>query len=112
MNINELTLGQAKELVGLFSKNATHESHPWEIGGNYFIRTVTMAQTGRLIAVYAQEIVLEDAAWIADTGRFAQAVATGNFSEIEPFPDNHKVIVGRSSIVDALKIPTLPRSQK
>lgn len=83
----------------------------WRIGGKYLIRTVTMIDTGRLVEVDDHELVLEDAAWIADTGRFTQAIAEGTFSEVEPFP-NGRVIIGRGSIVDAVEIPTLPRKQK
>jgi hypothetical protein len=83
----------------------------WEIGKNYLIRTVTMIDTGRLVAVTPQELVLEDAAWIADTGRFAQAISTGSFNEIEPFPDGCRVIIGRAAIIDAVQITTLPRTQ-
>ena len=57
------------------------------------------------------EIVLEDAAWIADTGRFSQALAAAEFSEVEPFPCG-RVIVGRGSIIDAVQIKIAPRSQK
>lgn len=83
----------------------------WEVGTNYLIRTVTMFQTGRLTFVTDQELVLEDAAWIADTGRFSDALISGSFEEIEPFPDG-EVIVGRGSIIDAVKIKILPRAKK
>ena len=84
--------------------------HPWEIGANYLIRTATMTNSGRLIAVYKDELVLADAAWIADTGRFAPAIETCEFLEVEPFPN--EVIIGRGSIIDATKIARLPRIQK
>lgn len=72
---------------------------PWVIGANYFIRTVTHHYTGRLEAVYQKELVLSEVAWIADDGRFHNALATGQFNEIEPMIGN--VIIGRGSIVDA-----------
>ena len=112
MNIDDLTIGQARHLVDLFSgMKAQEQNEPWEIGENYLIRTVTMTDTGRLVAITPNELVLEDAAWIADTGRFADALETGNFDEIEPFPDG-RVIIGRSAIIDAVKIQSLPRIQK
>ena len=43
---------------------------PYEVGKNYFIRTVTMSYTGKLIWVGEHELVLESPAWIADSGRF------------------------------------------
>lgn len=100
MNVDDLTLGQLKEIKSMCSVAEKSSPHLWEIGKNYFIRTVTMIQTGRLIAVTEHELALEDAAWIADTGRFHEALKTGKFSEVEPYPDG-KVIIGRGSIVDA-----------
>ncbi len=111
MDINQLTIGQAQELMKLFG-SAPAQAHPYEVGQPYFIRTVTHHLTGRLIAVHEHELVLEDAAWIADDGRFAQALEKGEFSEVEPFPTGRRVIVGRGSLIDATTINTTPRSQK
>lgn len=83
----------------------------WVLGEKYIIRTVTMIQTGRLVYMDEHELVLEDAAWIADTGRWADALATGSLSEIEPFED--EAIVGRASICDAtIWKHALPRVKK
>lgn len=111
MNIEDLTLKQIREIASRTSGAVTADNSAWEIGANYLIRTVTMADTGRLVAVTAQELVLEDAAWIADTGRFSQAVEKAEFGEVEPFP-NGRVIIGRGAIIDAVKIKLTPRSQK
>ncbi len=83
----------------------------WEIGKTYLIRTVTMIDTGVLIAVTDQELVLTDAAWIADTGRFADAIKSAEFNEVEPFPDG-EVIIGRGAVIDAVKINKSPRLQR
>ena len=93
------------------TKEISNASAPWKVGENYFIRTVTHHYTGKLAAVHAQELVLTDAAWIADDGRFMQAVASGQFNEVEPYPDGD-VIIGRGSILDATIISAVPRSQK
>jgi hypothetical protein len=111
MNINELTIGEAREIAKFISPPASNAESVWEIGKNYLIRTVTMTDTGRLVAVTDHELVLEDAAWIADTGRFAKALEGAEFSEVEPFPDG-RVIIGRGAVVDAVQINTLPRVQK
>ncbi len=108
MDINE-----ALELLSALSKPKGDTSHPWQIGKNYFIRTVTMAQTGKLVAVHEKELVLERAAWIADTGRFADAMAdTSKFSEVEPWPADEPVIVSRAAVIDAVVIQNLPTGQK
>lgn len=109
MNIEQLTISEARSIAALF---AGASSSPYEVGKSYFIRTVTMAYTGKLVAVTPQELILEDAAWIADTGRFADAMKTGTYSEVEPWPDGRKVIIGRGAIIDASQCDTLPRSQK
>jgi len=114
MNINELTIAQAREIANLFtatSASGNPDSSAFQIGQPYLIRTVTMAISGRVVSVTRHEIVVEDAAWIADTGRFSDAVKSGKFSEVEPFQDG-PVIIGRSSLIDATRIPETPRSQK
>jgi hypothetical protein len=72
--------------------------HPYTVGTTYIIRTVTMYYTGRLQSVWPGELVLSDAAWIADTGRFSTALSTGKLSEVEPYPG--ECIVSRAAIVD------------
>ena len=84
----------------------------FEIGKNYFIRTVTHHYTGKLVSVGEKELVLTQAAWIADDGRFAQAVASGEFNEVEPYPAEARVIIGRGALLDAVVIPKLPVTQK
>lgn len=49
MNINDLTIGQARELAELFTTGAAIHHQPFEIGKNYLIRTVTMIDTGRVV---------------------------------------------------------------
>lgn len=86
---------------------------PYTIGANYQIRTVTMIYTGKLLAVHPLEMVISDASWIADTGRFADACARGTYSEVEPYPEGRQVVIGRGAIVDAFVIEfPLPRTQK
>lgn len=85
--------------------------HPFQIGKTYVIRTVTMIQLGRLTAVYPQELVLEDASWIADTGRFANFLKDPELrSESEPFCA--PCIVGRGAIVDAQVVRDVVLAQK
>ena len=116
MDISKLTIGEAREIAALFGNKlacTANDSHPFEVGENYFIRTVTHHFTGKLVEVHPNELVLEQAAWIPDDGRFAQAVDKGTFSEVEPFPDGAKAIINRASLVDAVKIGfKLPISQK
>jgi hypothetical protein len=111
MSIDDLTIGEAKQLAGMFGGIGGDVHQPYKIGKAYLIRTVTMIQTGRVVEVGPQEIVLEEAAWIPDTGRFSSALKSLNFSEVEPFPDG-RVIVGRGSVIDAVEIEKTIRELK
>ena len=112
ISLDELTIGQARELVrqmGAVVQPPTHEF--WQIGKPYLIRTVTMIDTGILVAVTEHEIILSDAAWIADTGRFAAALKACEFNEVEPFPEG-LVSVNRGSIIESVRIKKAPRGVK
>ncbi len=70
-----------------------------DFGDKVFVRTVTHYYTGRIIQSPDDKfIALADAAWIADTGRFHQALSTGKLAEIEPFPAGVLIAVG--AVVD------------
>ena len=117
MNIDELTYGQIKEIASVLSNGNQQPSasHPFEIGKPYLIRTVTHISTGVLKSVGKQELVLTDACWIADTGRFADQFSKSTaemFNEVEPWPLGNDVVIGRGAIIDATKINGLPSSQK
>jgi hypothetical protein len=80
----------------------------WVVGKAYLVRTVTMIDTGILVSIDDHEVILKDAAWIADTGRFNEVLKSGNFGEVEPFPEG-LVAVGRSAIIDVVQIAKAPR---
>jgi hypothetical protein len=83
----------------------------FEVGKAYFIRSVTYHYTGRLVTITDTDLVLASAAWIAESGRFSEALKIGRLNEVEPYPD--KVILQRSAIVDACEwLHDLPREVK
>ena len=102
-------LGEEEEQTS--PKTSQSTTAPYFIGKGYFIRTVTMHYTGRLVEVHDQELVIEEAAWIADSGRFSDALKSGDFSEVEPLEG--RIVIGRGSIIDAIPYEgKLPREQK
>jgi hypothetical protein len=82
------------------TKKSEANCHPYKIGKNYLISTVTTYELGRLVAVGEHELVIEDAAWVAYTGRFGEALKSGKIDEAEPYPSG-PVIVGRGGIITA-----------
>jgi hypothetical protein len=106
MKIDDLTIGEAKELAGMFGKcAATSQDAHWSIGDTFFIRTVTYHLVGELKTVTPQELVLKGGTvmWVADDGRFTEAMSKGVFAETEIYGDQD-VIVGRGSITDAMRL--------
>ena len=105
----ELTLVELKELIGGNQKPGL--SHSYKVGENYIIRTVTFFYTGKLEAVTDTDLLLSDAAWIADTGRWADCLKTGKLNEVEPFTE--AVIIPRGVVIDATVWKhALPKDQK
>jgi len=85
--------------------------NPIAVGSAVIIRTVTTYFTGRIAEISAEMIVLTEAAWIADTGRWSVALSTGALNEVEPFPG--PVAVFRGAIVDVtMWSHELPRTAK
>jgi hypothetical protein len=90
---------------------ATEAKAAFEIGKSYFIRTVTYHLVGK-VTKYAQGgfLMLSDASWIADSGRFTQAIKDGKLNEVEPVGD---AIVNLAAITDAFPwLHALPAAQK
>lgn len=111
MNINEMTIGQVKEIQSLIGEKKDKYEPLAEIGGKIFIRTVTHHYTGQVVKCNRDWLELSEAAWIADDGRFNNFLKTGDANEIEPFEDNVRIPIG--GILDiTLWKHALPRSVK
>ena len=55
------------------------------IGKKFFFRTVTYHLVGEVVKSISSSILeLKNASWVADSGRFMQAIRDGVLSEVEP----------------------------
>lgn len=80
------------------------------VGKKLLIRTVTNYFTGEVIGRVGGFLELADAAWIADTGRFADAITTGKLNEVEPIG---RTWVSTGAVVDFTEWNhPLPKDQK
>ena len=87
------------------------DCEPFKVGTAYLIRTVTHYAVGRLVYYENGFMVLSDASWVADTGRFHDALKSGDLNEVEPFIG--KQIINTSAIIDATEwTHKLPAEQK
>lgn len=84
--------------------------YPFKIGNKYLIRTVSYFALGQLERIDGDFLVLSQASWVADTGRFTQALEKGTLSEVELTGECY---VNLASIVDAFPWKhDLPKTQK
>ena len=100
MSIENLTLKEIREVGNMLRSESYGKPCPFKIGTAYLIRTVTHYWTGRVIAITGDFLELEDAAWIADTGRYHEAISKGLLGEVEPAGDS---IVALGAVIDAVK---------
>ena len=111
MNIDELTIGQVKAINAL-GINATPEK-VFVIGESVLIRTVTMFWIGTVVKETDRFVYLSPAAWVADTGRFADCLAKGELSEVEPVTTGHVERIAIGAIVDvSVWSHAVPTAQK
>ena len=127
-DVTSMTIADVQKLVNeLHEKANKKQSIPkpvpaktgewyWQAGANYHIRTGTHHYTGTFVGFNGpnnSEIIITNAAWIADDGRFADAIATGKLNEVEPYPDGEHVVINRQFINSAVRVGwDMPRSQK
>lgn len=73
---------------------------PFELGKSYFIRTVTYHVIGTVDKISGPFLVLSEASWVADSGRFSKAIAEGELFEVEYIG---QMFVNTSAIADATR---------
>ena len=91
------------------------DSLPFKIGTAYLFRTIGYHWLGRVTAITGKFLTLDDATWVADTGRFNEALlgklAELPQSELEPSP--RPVHINADHITDAVEYPyQLPKGVK
>ncbi len=98
--LEDIKVSQLLKLANALSGDSQQPQMPfWHLGKAYFIRTVTMHLVGELSAFNDKELLLRNASWVADSGRFHDALKAGELNEVEPFVND--VILNRDCIVDA-----------
>ena len=80
------------------------------IGKCFFFRTITYHCVGKVIKRFGSFLQLQDASWIADSGRFMQFIKEGKLNEVEPVGTE---FVNLNSVVDFFPWKhALPKEQK
>ena len=80
------------------------------IGSKYFFRTVTYHLVGKVESVFGNFLYLKNASWVADSGRFMNAIKEGKLNEVEPVGDAY---INMSTVTDFFPWKhSLPKEQK
>ena len=80
------------------------------IGKNVFFRTVTYHILGKVVKVIGNQVQLEKASWVADSGRFTEFIRNGEINEVEIMGD---WFVNLNSVTDyGIWKHSLPTKQK
>ena len=111
MNIDNLTFGELKQIATMFGGNKQVEESPFEIGKAYLFRTVTHIDIGRVTAIKGKFVMLDDASWVADTGRYHDCLKSGDINEYESYPDGNGL--NTTALIDFCEWNhELPKGQK
>lgn len=109
LNISDETYAKVKDLLEA-DEQLDISSLDDMVGKKLFIRTVTYHMVGKVKKRVGAFIELEDASWIADSGRFSNAIKDGTLDEVEPVGT---AWLNLSSIVDFFPWKhALPKDQK
>lgn len=92
-----------EEEITTFVRNSIVEAMcppiPVVRGKIYLIRTVNLANVGKVKDIVGKFLILTGASWIANTGKFSDCLRKDdNFKEVEPFLDD--VYINVDTIID------------
>ena len=108
LEISDETFEKIKDQIGYDFKEI--DSLEDLIGGKFFFRTITYHMLGRVKKVSGKIITLESSSWIADSGRFSDAIKKGELNEVEPVGESY---LNFDSVVDFFAWKhDLPKEQK
>lgn len=109
LQISDETYERIKEQLKSDEK-VNFDSYNDFVGKSFFFRTVTYHIIGKVVKIVGSMLQLEQACWVADSGRFMNAIKDGTLNEVEPVGD---WFVNIEAVVDfGLWIHELPKKQK
>ena len=100
----ETGLGSDK-IITLFERFLITQENPFIVGKKYLLRTVTHITVGEVDKIIGSFLIMKKSCWVADTGRFADALKEGTYSEVEMHPENG-CGVNWQSLIDFFELDT------
>lgn len=83
INVSEETYEAIKNQLGEVEKLDVSELSDL-VGKKFFFRTVTYHIVGKVEKIVGNMAQLSGASWVADSGRFMNAIKDGELNEVEP----------------------------
>jgi hypothetical protein len=80
-----------------------------KVGDKFLFMYVTHYFTGRVVEITPSEVVIDNAAWIPDTGQFNECIKDGTVAHCQPCPNDVQVRIPRPCIT-VQWIHNLPRT--
>lgn len=97
LNISDETYEKIKDQL-LVDEIIDVDNYDDFIGKKMFFRTVTYHMIGKVKKIIGDFLQLENASWIADSGRFMDFIKYGHAQEVEPVGT---VLLNIKTVVDA-----------
>lgn len=104
IEISDEKYEELKDQLGEYKEIFNYEDL---IGSKWYFRAVTYHTVGEVKKIVGRFVYLKNASWVADSGRFMNAIKEGTLSEVEPVGD---AFVNLDTVVDFFpwkhKLPT------
>lgn len=83
LEISDETYERIKEQLGN-GEDADLNSYKDLVGKKWYFRTVTYHMVGEVVKLVGSFVMLKNSSWVADSGRWMQAIRDGVLNEVEP----------------------------
>lgn len=90
----------AKEMAANQNVEVGENESICKLGAKVIIFTVTKYYTGRICGLSDKHIKLQEAGWVASTGRLSETMKTGILNEFEAYPENYHPEINRDGIIE------------
>ena len=105
IEVSEETYLRIKDQLG--KEDTEINTYEDMVGKSFYFRTVTFHLVGKVKKIVGDFAELDTASWVADSGRFMNALRDGTLNEVEP---TGKAFVNLKSVTDFFpwkhKLPT------
>lgn len=99
-NVEYIRKDSVKPIKGWSSAK---KEHAFEVGKRYLFQTVTLYWLGTIVGITEGEIVITDAAWVADMGKASSFFGGNDPNESESLPAGKEMILSRGALVAVIE---------